>query len=352
MSTAAPRLSVCLPTHLPLAGARQTIDNARDLSARYPFEVIVSDNSADDAKAEELLSLSTDRFHYHRAPPSDALDNWHRALRNATGEFACFLSDDDLLVALPGFDSEDFDAPADAAGIRPTMALYNERSGIYGQSSFDIPETRAIDRVRSYFRKNGGMNTTLFSCFRRELMQDLIGEIQAHHPTKGGYSDWSWVLGLVSSGPLVSNPHLLYVYNNRNWTTSEDIARNTMRTFRDAGLPEDASQILLPLTALDAFGTICRDSSPVPVEEKREAGLFALTVYFDSFVARLRDDAFTRDFAPDRLDLAREMAREAVEPREKLAASLLLAEAWIPGSQEAYTRYFGQTLTPGALRGI
>jgi hypothetical protein len=337
---------------MPLSGARQTIDNARDLSARYPIEVIVSDNSDDDDKAEQLQALSTGRFRYLRAPASDALDNWNHALGHAEGEFACFLSDDDMLVALPGFDSAGLDAPKGAAGIRPTMALYTEQAGIYAQSSFDIPETRAVDRVRSYFQKNGGANTTLFSCFRRELIQDLIGGIHAHHPTKGGYSDWSWVLGLISSGPLVSNSHLLYVYNNRNWANPEDIVRNTRRTFRDAGLPEDASQILLPLTALDAFGTICRESSPVSLDEKREAGLFAVAVYFDAFVSRLRDEAFTRDFAPERLDLAREMAREAVEPRDKLAASLLLADEWIPGSREAYARYYGQTLTHGALRGI
>jgi len=352
MSALAPRLSVCLPSHLPMAGARQTIDNARELSVRYPIEVIVSDNAADDDKAEELQALSTDRFHYLRSAASNALGNWNHALKHAGGKFACFLSDDDLLIALPGFDSGGFDAPADAAGIRPTMALYTEQAGIYAQSSFDIPETRAVDRVRSYFRKNGGVNTTLFSCFRRELTQDLIGDIEAYHPTRGGYSDWAWVLGLISSGPLVSNPHLLYIYNNRNWATSDDIARNTKRTFRDAGLPEDTAQILQPLTALDAFGTICRASSPISVEEKREAGLFAVAAYFDGFAARLRDPGFTRDFTLERLDLAREMAAEAVEPRDKLAASLLLAEAWIPGSHEAYTRYFGQTLARGALRGL
>jgi hypothetical protein len=332
--------------------ARQTIDNARDLSLRYPFEVIVSDNSEDEGKAEELRALNAGRFRYLRSAASGALDNWHSALRHAEGEFACFLSDDDLLIALPGFDGDDFDAPPGAVGIRPTMALYTDSAGIYGQSSFDIPETRAVDRIRSYFRKNGGANTTLFSCFRREAIYDLLTGIQAHHPTKGGYSDWSWVLGLVSSGPLVSNPHLLYVYNNRNWSTAEDVVRNTRRTFHDAGLPEEAAQILLPLTVLDAFGTICRESSPIPLDEKREAGLFAVSVYFDAFVARLGDAAFTRDFAPDRLDLAREMAREAVEPRDKLAASLLLADEWLPGSHEAYTRYYGETLTRGALRGV
>ena len=104
----------------------------RELSVRYPIEVIVSDNADDDDKAEELQALSTDRFHYLRSAASNALGNWNHALKHAGGKFACFLSDDDLLIALPGFDSGGFDAPADAAGIRPTMALYTEQAGIYG----------------------------------------------------------------------------------------------------------------------------------------------------------------------------------------------------------------------------
>jgi hypothetical protein len=343
------RLTVCLPSRSNLSEARQTLDSVRHLSGFPGIEVVVSDNSDDATKRTQLQSWASDRFRYLRSEARDVIGNWTHALRHAGGDLACFLSDDDQLVALPGFEADRLGVGAQAAGIRPQMALYTEERGLYSFTRFEIPESRAIDRVRAYFERNGGANTTLFSCYRRPLLTDLLEAIDAHHPTRGGYTDWSMVLGLVSSGPLLADHRLLYVYNNRNWASAPDIARNTRRTFADAGLPDDTAQILQPLTALDSFATICRASSAVPADEKIEAAWFAVVTYFDGFAARLREPAFADSLDAARREIATAVVRDARTHVDKLAACLMVVEAWLPGLAQRYQHYFAATLDPGVL---
>jgi hypothetical protein len=332
--------------------ARQTFDSVRELSERPGIEVIVSDNSGDPLKRAELEASSTAALRYVKSAAADVLGNWCNALRHAEGELACFLSDDDLLVALPGFETDDLVIPAGAAGLRPHMALYTEATGIYAHSGFEIAEVRAIDRVKAYFARNAGANTTLFSCFRRPLLQDMLFALDAHHPTRAGYTDWSMVLGLVSSGPLLPGRRLLYLYNNRNWATAEAIARNTTRTFVDANLPPAATQILNPLTALDSFATICRSTSPIAAEEKLEAAWYVVQTYFDGFVAQLQHPGFTDSIEPAQREFALALARDARSPVDKLAASLLIADAWLPGRRDAYEGYFAKTLDRDVMRSL
>jgi hypothetical protein len=350
--TTPPKLSVCLPTRSTMQTARQTIDNLREFCRRDGLEAVISDNSGDAPKRVILESMASDRFRYLESHAANAVENWTNALRHARGELACVLSDDDLLIALPGFDPEALEAPAGVAGLRPQMALYSESTGIYAYTGFAIAEERAVDRVRAYFERNGGANTTLFSCFRRSLLQDLLLGIDAHHPTRAGYTDWSMVLGLVSSGKVLAEPRLLYVYNNRNWLTAEDIARNTVRTFVDAGLPTDAAQILQPLTAVDAFATICRASSPVSADEKLEAACYAVEVYFDGFARQLCEPAFVNTIDPDRRQTATQLVLDARTPVDKLAASLLIVDEWLPGRHDAYQDYFAATIDPAVLRAL
>ena len=210
-------------------------------------------------------------------------------------------------------------------------------------------QTLAIDRVNSYFTQNGGANTSLFSFFESKLLKTYYDEMRSLHPYNGGYSDWAWVLGLISTGPLISNPSLLYLYNNRNWSTNEDIERNTVRTFTDAGLPKEAAFVLPLLLALDSLGMICRASSPVDIDEKRDAGLFAVEVYFQSFVQRLRDAARGGGDINRKLKGARELVNDSSTTIDKLAASLLITEQWIAGARDAYLSYYRKMLTPGII---
>jgi len=343
------KLSICIPSHLPLEGSRHTIESALHLNRFHSFEVIVRANSKDPEKKRNYEPQSSANFRFIDSRFDDSTENWNEALRNASGDYICFLSDDDQLVALPGFDESKCEVSAGAIGFRPTMVCYTERDGVHRLTNFGIQESKAIDRVKSYFNQNGGANTTLFSFFERRLLKTYCEELRSLHPYNGGYSDWAFVLGLISTGPLISNPSLLYVYNNRNWSTNEDIERNVTRTFTDAGLPKEAAFVLPLLLALDSFGVICRASSPVDIDEKRDAGLFAVEAYFQNFVWRLRDTAPGGGVINRKLKFARELVNDSSTTIDKLAASLLITEQWIAGARDAYRSYYRKMLTPGII---
>ena len=343
------KLSICIPSHLPLEGSRHTIESALHLNRFHSFEVIVSDNSKDPEKKRIYEPQSSATFRFIDSGFDDPMENWNEALRNASGDYICFLSDDDQLVALPGFDASNCEVSAGAIGFRPTMACYTERDGVHRLTNFGVQGSKAIDRVNSYLTQHGGVNTTLFSFFESRLIKTVYDEMRSFHPYNNGYSDWAWVLGLISTGPLISNPSLLYLYNNRNWSTNEDIERNVTRTFTDAGLPKEAAFVLPLLLALDSLGVICRASSPVDIDEKRDAGLFAVEVYFKSFVQRLRDTAPGGGVINSKLKFARELVNDSSTTIDKLAASLLITEQWIPGARDAYLSYYRKMLTPGII---
>lgn len=343
------RLSICVPSHANLDGSHQTLANLKELARLDGIEAVVGDNSGDLAKREHWASSCGPSFRYLVSPESGAVSNWRFTLGHSTGDFTAVLSDDDLLLPLPGFRPEHLDAPKGTIGLRPAMALFHESVGIYRINQFEITAARAIDRVKAYFQNNGGANTTLFSAFETKVLKDLHLQTLANHPTQGGYFDWAMVLGLVSTGPLLKCPQLLYVYNNQNWFTQQDIERNVPKTFTDVGLPADCAQILPAIQALESFILIARVQSPVNAEEKLEAAHYAVDTYFQTLVQQMTPEYPPAGFDAQRWRAVRSILRETVSPTDRLAASLLIMDLWVPGLSERYRAYMNEQVDPAVL---
>jgi glycosyltransferase involved in cell wall biosynthesis len=319
--------------------------NALSLSRLSGIEVVVSDNSGDPTKHDAWARLSDESFRYMKSPHAGASKNGDFAFKATSGEWVCFLSDDDQLIALHGFDANKWEPGPSTAGICPAMALYSETQGIYRISNMLLDQPKAIQRVQHYFNNHGGANTTLFSCFKREISEGL-NECIAKHPTRGGYNDWAIVLALISSGPMAFEPNLLYIYNNRNWSTNEDINRNTGRTFTDVGMAEDNSEILFAHLALDSVSFICRSTSPVEVKERLEAGQFALESYFTAFSSVVQSNDFSVKVASDRVPSCRYFVGWASSVPEKIASLIVIIDLWNPGLGEKYVRFMLDTVEP------
>jgi hypothetical protein len=326
--------------------ASQTLSSLRDLSRYGGVEVIVSDNSMDIEKDKILSAWDSPGYRYLKADSEDMGSNWRLALSKANGEFSCFVSDDDVLVALPGFDPRGMAGEGNMMGIRPSMALFTEANGIYSLSNFEITSARAVDRIKEYFKKNNGANTTLFSAWRTERLKSVYLDCLPLHPTGGGYGDWAIVLALLSEGPIYVHPQLLYVYNNKNWSTSEDISRNVIRTFTDVGMPSDCAQILPILQALECFALVGRANSSLAFDEKLEAVHFCVNVYLDSFRAQFSDLRAQETLTPIRRRLVNHVLTQAVTEVDRLAACFLIAEGWREGLGESYRRYIEAVIDP------
>lgn len=333
-------LSICLPSNRNLAQSVQAIENAYNLSQQAELEVVVSDNSNDDKKKELYENRNSESFRYLISPHSNALENWCYALNATKGEYISFLSDDDLLVKLPNSESKKIDPPKNVIGIRPHMALFSDQQGMYNHSSFEICDSRAVDRVKSYFSLHNGANTTIFSFFNGSISKDYYNEFQEAHPTRGAYTDWSTVLGFISMGPLVKSNDFLYIYNNANWYTQAEVSTNIKKAFIQAALPEETAQILPILNALDSYSAICRATSPIHPDEKIEAANYAMTTYFKSFadfILKIETNGL-RGF--EKLDKAKKILTETVTQTDMLAASLLITDIWLPGYADKYLEYF------------
>jgi hypothetical protein len=340
------KMSICVPTHANFELSAQTLSGLRQMTRDPHVEVVIADNSADPRKEAEVGQWSTPNYRYFQSKWGGMAHNWKFALEQAHGEYVSFVSDDDQMIALPGFDARGMCAAKEVIGIRPTMALFTESRGIYAFSNFEITAARAIDRIKEYFQKNKGANTTLFSAWRKDALRNVYLDTMAQHATHGGYGDWAIVLGLLSEGPIYSHPQLLYVYNNKNWSTAEDIERNVAKTFTDVGLPSTCAQILPVLQALECFALVGRANSCTDTEEKLEAAHFCVQSYYESFKAQFANGATPLPFAPEQIRLVRHLMSEAVDEVERLAACLLIAESWSEGLADRFRTYFKLVLDP------
>jgi hypothetical protein len=339
------KLSIYIPSHGTYQASLQTLEECYALSRREGVEVVVSDNSGDPLKSHAWLQKCDESFKYLVSPFQDNGANARNAFNATSGQWICFVSDDDQIVALQGFNVNDLADTEGVVGYCPTMALHSEEHGIYRISNMSLSQSTPIERVRHYFETNGGANTTLFSCFRRDVMADLVRDVELH-PTGGGYFDWAIVLAMASSGLLIHHPKLLYIYNNRNWLTVAQIEKNTRRVFSEVGMADENSQILSAHLALDSFTLINRSSPNLTAADKLIAGEFALNSYFLSFCNTLLDSKVDSMMPSNRIRLCRQLAGWATNTPQRIAALLIIIEEWNPGLAEKYLDFMMRIVHP------
>jgi hypothetical protein len=345
-------LSICIPSHAPLAAAKTSIDSALALLPYGDIEVVVSDNSEDEQKAAYYGLLQREGFRYLRSVEQDPMRNWSHAVDNASGTLVMMLGDDDIITALPGFVVPNADSLAGMVGFRPAFAMFSEGQGVYRPTHFAVQGARAMDRVQDYLVKNGGSNVTVYSAVRRDVWRNLFAGYLAYHPTRAGYTDWSLTFALVATAPLIQQGNLLYLYNNANWDSAEKIRSNTERGMKSVGLPDEASQIQMALQAVDTFVAICRADLGIPADEKLEAGLLATSIYFNSLVSALQKRFESKEPPTPQLLRAAKIALAAQQPAEQLSACIVIIETCLPQLREPYQKFFDAVLDPEIARAV
>ena len=339
------KLSIYIPSHGTYEASLQTLEECYALSRREGVEVVVSDNSGDPSKSDAWLPKRDESFKYLISPFRANGANVRNAFNTTSGQWVCFVSDDDQIVALQGFDINGLVDSEGIVGYCPTMALHSEEHGIYRVSNMSLHQATPIERVRHYLENNGGANSTLFSCFRRDIIADLYRDTELH-PTDGGYFDWAIVLAIASSGMAISYPRLLYIYNNRNWLTTQQIKKNTNRLFSEVGLPDENAQILTAHLALDSFTLINRSSCNLRAADKLAAGEFALNSYFLSLCNALLDPMVDSVMPSNRLRLCRRLAGWAANTPQRIAALLAIIDEWNSGLAEKYIEFMREIIDP------
>lgn len=92
-----PLLSIIIPTHERFRYARETVDAVLRMS--NDIEVIVSDTSLVDPWRENGISDRAGQLKIVRPGTGiSVVDNFNEALQHATGDYLCFIGDDDLIT--------------------------------------------------------------------------------------------------------------------------------------------------------------------------------------------------------------------------------------------------------------
>ena len=111
-------------------------------------------------------------------------------------------------------------------------------SRTYKVNNFNISDDTAKLRLVNYLTNANGNNTTLYSFYNKSIFLDLE-IIFTSIPTKGGYTDWAFVAGLVGEKILVDSSKLLY--KNTNWFGNQEfINEQDRKLYKNAGLNDRA----------------------------------------------------------------------------------------------------------------
>lgn len=92
-----PLVSICIPTHNRLKLFKQALKSAQKQTYAN-IEIVISDNSDDDATEKYVATLKEKRIKYYRnASDTDSYSNVNNAAQLASGKYIKYLLDDDLL---------------------------------------------------------------------------------------------------------------------------------------------------------------------------------------------------------------------------------------------------------------
>lgn len=281
-------LSICIPSKRNLEQSKASISSAIGFCDSTGSELVISDSSGVSNKEEMWKKIPLPFMKYIKSDSkknSNWRDNWYKGIENCSGKFIGVVSDDDIIVNLDDsiIDYKEIDH-SDIAGIKPLISLWSSSAGIYKINKFNIDGNTALERVKQYQILAAGNNTTYYSFYKNNILKDIYSLLQ-HHPTKGGYIDWSITLTCVAAGKVLVDASKLLIYKNNNWFGSQEfINKQACKLYEDCGLG-DLGYLMSPLlNALDVFILIMRKKSELALDEKLEAAEYMLDYNLQLFI--------------------------------------------------------------------
>ncbi len=325
------QLSICIPSNRKLIDSQRSLDSSIAFSAqRENCEISISDNSNDPDKFSKYSKLNRDNLIYSTCN-FDESNNGKNAFEKTSGKFIGFMADDDFILALGP--NQILNENKNVSGYRPNFATWEKDKGITRVTNFSITGKTARERIQCYVKNAKGNNNTLYSFFKRELVTD-ISNLCMLHPIKAGYYDWAMVLAYASNGEILADNSTLYVYDNHNWSgTNDDIASSIKRLLNKGGLDDRAPLFLNLLLAIDSFILITRKSSPLDNLEKLDAGMTAFVGYLNAFLRTFHSNKI--QFTQSEINIITELSNTK-DLSKLLTSALNVIEAYNP---ELITQY-------------
>jgi len=208
------------------------------------FEVIVRDNSEDEAKRALLSSIDSPTLRLFTVPNRGAFENPIEALRLATGDFILFLGDDDWLSArgieqLHALAAREIDDATVACFTGTYLIQTSTQSGLFRYP--DLDSDNAAKRVASYFEAKAP-NVLYYSAVRRSLATFCFSLLE-QLPYKFSYHDQLIAMLYLALGRTLQVDQVVYFYDLGEWETSEKSLAKDRAMYVDAGLPLEIDRL-------------------------------------------------------------------------------------------------------------
>lgn len=179
----------------------------------YRLQVLVSDNSDNDATQSLCADRYSDVRYTRRSPGTTAADHFRAVIREAEGDFLVLLHDDDRLK--PDYVQRlvaAFREHHDAVAISCNADIIDDAGALTGRSFNQQDATRRFTSARELLLQYlpGGLGCAPFPAYmyRREVL-----EPSAVDPSKGGkHFDAALVAGLTRAGAVIWLPDRLFEY--------------------------------------------------------------------------------------------------------------------------------------------
>lgn len=281
-------LSIGILSNRNFAASHEAIESAIHFCRKNKYQLVVSDNSGDAEKETKLRALmQEENLRYIKSPACTMTENWFNTFNGTDGDFVLIMGDDDRIFSFgesPAFT----DLPKNVVGIRPNLVGYTEPAGISRLNFSPIQSPSAPDRIVEHLKTSNGANMGIFTFWRREIYKSIMDLWFLHYPTKGTYSDWAVMNGLVSSGNVILDPMSCYFYNLQNWVGDAAFIQSQIeKAFIVSGLPAGASDYAIFFNAIDSFIFINRADSPLSAEERLPSAMFCLDLCLKQYIQNL-----------------------------------------------------------------
>ena len=276
-----------MPSHGISPRANLNILNACYM-ASDDVEVLIRDNSGNEAKREFLSHVHEKNCHIMSVDECSIAENYQGLLKLASGEFVFLVCDDDFVNAA-AVDSilSRIDAVKDDPGV----------IAISGITTFDDPG-------QSHFARFNGLEVQSPSeRVSRFLGEPFLSVFQFSplrlHMLRSAWSFWSTVpMCLVYHDLLICCLFLMhgrtthversfYHYNNLNWTTPEAHGKMHEQYLRNAGLDTSVVRFVWLLACVEgAQSSTCKyQGVSMPQDERDRCGLPLFEFCFKKFMS-------------------------------------------------------------------
>ena len=250
------KISIILPTHRTGYNAIARVLEAASLDPDK-FEVIVRDNSDDEAKQRLLEQVRAPVLKVFHVPDLGAVENATEALALATGDFAFFLADDDWVSSkalLQLHDAASSNA-ADETIILLTGTYLVEVSAASGFVRYQgIESDDALERLQGYLGARGP-NVLYYSVVKRSLLTFCLNFVSSL-PYKFSFHDQLMVLLYVAAGRALQVQRVFYHYDQSEWETKEGTLAKDRAWYASAGLPIELDRLHWLICGLEGALTL------------------------------------------------------------------------------------------------